>query len=160
MSKQDTEARLAQCRIDKLALAKNEDKLVAELAAMDEVKLRYGDYGIDNNTSQLLVTMPTSNANFEMSAYDKYGSLCGGICNNKSVTRDITWLGSIFDDLEAMAVDKTVFEIEGNKVNIRSGYIQIIDTDDDDEIHIDSDDLDEFILNLRQMQATAKRQAK
>lgn len=157
----ELEAKLAQAIKDRDTQT---DCMNIEIALIEEQiaeeakpKLRHGDYWPINGSYQIVLKRDSDLELFG----DRSG--CGmrpGISNLELRT------GNIFDDLKALQEDVTEFEIEESKKHYSlkaslytasDGGVQLVDSSGH-EIGIDSAILSAFILKLRQMEATLKRE--
>ena len=128
----------------------------AEIAEESKPKLRHGDYGMVRGFQKLMIRSGGKIESCGSSFMHGEGSMLDD--------PDAVILGNIFDDLKAMREDVDEFEIEGRKNHVRSvkvdkglNHINIFDPDEDGLSQIAFEDLPDFILKLRQMEATLKR---
>lgn len=152
MSKKDE----LQAKFDELA--DHSDETLARLKVLKEqIKaegkpvLRHGDYGVSGNCGEFILAMQKQSGN------KFFYADTGGQVDALNHAAGHVVSGNVFDDLEALQEDVTEFEIKENRVEVSNAGINIEDTEDNDLVSIATGDMDEFILKLRQAQATLKR---
>ncbi len=154
---------MEQNQTDRQKLIDEAEKLLKELAEIDEPKLRHGDYGIDERGENLLIVKSEygeSPLSFNMNA-----DHCGVICNGKHSTRDFTKLGNIFDDLKRNSED---LEATGDIYNKDHNAHACANINPDGTIYMWADNRSSYELDvaikfhqkLEQLICTAKRKQK
>ena len=154
-------AQINQNKADQDKLAEEAARLAGELEKMEESELRHGDYGFSSNRQAAVhVTLHGSGKETAMCDVGVLESLVSPLAHDPEVV-----IGNIFDDLKALSEDMEEFKIENGS---RAAVMCKMDKDGDLRIQNDFPQLifilpkhiDAFILNLRRLQATAKRRAK
>jgi hypothetical protein len=141
------------------------DKKLAALAEEKKLELRHGDYGY-----LLLDKKEVDPKLFIRQEHNINAIKPNGGCSNSDANRgvaDYSISGNIFDDLKAMQEDVAIEE----KFNINCAYVPKdtltyffndqgvwIQFNKGRQVKLSADSLSDFILKLRQMQATLKRQ--
>jgi hypothetical protein len=153
------QAKKEQCQRDIEALEQNKADLQRQIEAEGKVELRHGDYGFHGDGDMWVVLM-------RKKGLEMFGSNSGsGRDANIPAFDSYVKAGNIFDDLKAMQEDVTEFEIETginqNKIKVDSTgkHFRIVDKYTGGHLAIAAENLPDFILKLRQMQAYLKREA-
>jgi hypothetical protein len=168
----EVQARQAQNKVEQASNKDNSDKLgeemarlTKELAESKKPKATHGDYGYSDRqeTTHLVISDSAGALRWSDFTGGYYGK-CVEVGDHAS---HFVCLGNIFDDLTALQEDVKEFEIKsdvgyriGIKGEIKGNAIFIKQEHEGVKKHlvIDPDILPAFILNLRQMQSTLKRQ--
>lgn len=157
----EAKAKVMANQADLNAVQANKDKLKAEvvelgkkIAEAKKPELRDGDYGPDEN-GQMSIALARGGGEFFY--YQR------GVNSNHPGYKPVTVLGNIFDDLKALQEDVTEFEtVDGSRqneieVDFTEKHLRIVDKDAGGHLAITIENLPDFILKLRQIQATLKR---
>ena len=140
------------------------DRKIAEIEAelAEEPKLRHGDYGYRQGCTEPIIIMDSVNREERLCFRTK----AGGMGEYTSVRHgNCTLLGNIFDDLKAMEEDLTEFKMDNGtyasiEVQWHTNGQMLRLRDKDGFMLIKYRDVPAFILNLRRMEATLKKQKK
>jgi hypothetical protein len=163
----ENKIKLGQNAKDLAGVQAETSKLKAEMAEieakLEEAKkpvLRHGDYGFGSNWDKqnidafIYTKQTTDNKTF-------YASGMGQV---DTISSKHPVIGNLFDDLKAMQTEVTECEVScerfgGDKITATiCGDKVIIDHVAGDETWISLEDFDKYVFELRQMQATLKRQ--
>ena len=141
-----TEARADYHRAEALAAQMRIDTLKEKISETEKPKLRHGDYGHELHSGMPRIFLLHRSEGFI--AANGQDAWSGPSEADKNILR----LGNILDDLTALREDLTEFEVCSEPVYWNDDNDLCIDA-----AYVPEGDIDAFILNLRRMQATRKR---